>query len=285
MLALLLPELAGRATVLTVLDAWYLEVETLAERSTGLQRRLHRNSARRVRDYESAAYRGFDRVTVVTDAERDGLQAIDPDMRLAVIPNGVDVDFYGQALADAVDPDRIVFHGVMDYPPNIEAAELLARRVLPRVRQAHPTAHLALVGRAPAAQVRALERLPGVSVTGEVADLRPWLQGSRVSACLMRIGTGIKNKLLEAMAAGVPCVATSLAVRGLEVTPGRELLVGDDEETLARQLVQVLQDDALAARLAAAGRAYVRAKHDWDAVARSYEALYQDALATRRAAT
>ena len=285
MLALLGPELAGQATVLSVLDAWYLEVETLACESAGLRRRLYSNAADRVRQFEATQYRQFGRVITVSDAERDALHAIDPSMRLEVIPNGVDTDYYSARVAGAVDPDRIVFHGVMDYPPNVVATEFLVHRVLPRVRAVRPRAHLVVVGRSPTPEIRALARLPWVSVTGEVADIRPWLQGSRVSACLMRIGTGIKNKLLEAMACGVPCVATSFAVRGLTAAPGRELLVSDDEETLAAHLVRVLDDDALAARLGRAGQDYVRREHDWGDVARRYEAVYQEVLAAAGSAT
>jgi glycosyltransferase involved in cell wall biosynthesis len=178
-----------------------------------------------------------------------------------------------------------VFHGVMDYPPNINAAEFLARQVMPRVRAIRPQAKLALVGRAPTARIRALARQPGVEVTGEVPDLRPWLQGSRVGVCPMLIGTGIKNKLLEAMASGLPCVATTLSVRGLQVADGRELFVADDAEALAAHLVRLLDDDALAASIGAAGRAYVRAHHGWDRAVQSYEAVYQEVRAATPAST
>ncbi len=117
-----------------------------------------------------------------------------------------------------------------------------------------PDARLALVGRAPPPRVRALAGLPGVDVTGEVPDVRPWLTGSRVFVCPMVTGTGIKNKLLEAMATGLPCVATPLGLGGLRVHHGRELLVGSTAEAIAAALIQVLDDNDLADRLGRTAR-------------------------------
>ena len=164
----------------------------------------------------------------------------------------------------------------MSYAPNVLAAEFLARQVFPLVRAGLPEARLAIVGRKPSPRINALAQLDGVEVTGEVPDVVPWLAGSRVYACPMVSGTGIKNKLLEAMAAGAPCVVTPLALQGLTAEPGRDVLVGADAEELAAQLVRVLTDDELASRLGPAGRAYVLANHDWSAVARSYERVYDE---------
>jgi polysaccharide biosynthesis protein PslH len=152
--------------------------------------------------------------------------------------------------------------------------------VMPRVRAEHPCARLAIVGRSPSPAVLALDRLPGVEVVGPVSEMRPWLSRARAYACPMTTGTGIKNKLLEALANGVPTVAAPLALQGLRVEPGRELLVGRDESELATQLAAILADDELAASLSEAGRAYVRRHHDWDAVARAYTAVYREVAST-----
>jgi glycosyltransferase involved in cell wall biosynthesis len=163
---------------------------------------------------------------------------------------------------------------VMSYPPNVTAATFLARDVLPLVRVRRPQARLAIVGRAPVAAVRALGAQEGVQITGEVADVRPWLFRARAYVCPMRSGTGIKNKLLEAMATEAPCVATPLALQGLRVTPGVEVLVGSDARELAERVVDLLADPPLGRRLARAARQYVLQHHDWSAVARAYERVY-----------
>jgi glycosyltransferase involved in cell wall biosynthesis len=222
-------------------------------------------------------------VIVVSDADAAALRAVSPGLDVTVVPNGVDASHYAPDSTVGRDERRIVFTGVMSYAPNVLAAEFLARRVFPLVRAAVPEARLAIVGRKPSPRVAAIARLDAVEVTGEVPDVVPWLTGSRVYACPMISGTGIKNKLLEAMAAGVPCVATPLALQGLTAEPERDVLVGADEEELTAQLVRVLTDDDLAGRLGRASRAYVLANHDWSAVARAYERVY-DAVAGRVAA-
>ena len=271
--------LSDRPSVLVALDAWQLNVDARALAATGLRRRLLRSESVRVRRFISAEYGRFDRLVVVSDPDRDALREVDPSLDVAVVPNGVDAGFYAPDPDATRDPNRIVFTGLMSYAPNVLAAEYLARRILPRVRATRPDALLFLVGRAPAPRVRALAELDGVTVTGEVADIRPWLTGSSVYACPMISGTGIKNKLLEAMACGMPCVATPLALQGLRATPERELLVGRTEEELAGALVRVLGDEELATSLGREARAYACAEHDWEAVARAYEDVYREARA------
>ena len=269
--------LSGRPSVLAALDAWHLNVEARALLAGGIRRRLLLGEAARVRGFEATEYPRFRRIVVVSDADREALLAVDDRLPITVIPNGVDVEAYAPDTATVRDRDRIVFTGVMSYAPNVSAAELLARRVFPRVRAARPSARLAIVGRSPAPRVSALAG-PGVEVTGAVPDIRPWLTSSQVYACPMVSGTGIKNKLLEAMASELACVATPLALQGIDVEPGRDLLVGADEEALAAHIVRLLDDDERARALGRAARAYVSANHDWAAVARAYVRVYEEAM-------
>jgi glycosyltransferase involved in cell wall biosynthesis len=203
------------------------------------------------------------------------LHELNPSLDISVIPNGVDPHFF-EPTSVARDASRIVFTGTMNYPPNIVAARFLARRVFPRVRAVQPNAHLVIVGRDPDPDVVALAALDGVEVTGEVSDIRPWLRGSRVFVCPMLSGTGIKNKLLEAMASELPCVATPLALQGLAVRRGVQVLVGESEDELAGHIVKVLTDDPLAQRLGRAARAYVRATHSWRSFAQAHETVYRE---------
>lgn len=275
-LAALGPALRGVPSVLAALDAWYVFEQAEVDAAAGLKRWLLRGQAARVRRFESTAYGEFGRVVVVSEQDRDALLALDSELRVEVIPNGVDTEAF--APDDEVRPDRnrVIFTGVMSYTPNVVAAEFLARDVMPRVRERCPQARLAIVGRSPSPRVRGLAAEGEVEVVGEVPDLRPWLVGSRVYACPMRSGTGIKNKLLEALATGVPCVATPLATQGMTAEPGRHILVGADEDELAAHLVRVLSDDDLARSLGRAGREYVTAEHSWQAVARAYERVYRE---------
>jgi glycosyltransferase involved in cell wall biosynthesis len=272
------PLLESHPSVLVALDAWHLNVEANALVARGLRRRLLSAEAVRVRRFEATEYPRFGRVVVVSEEDRRALQELEPRLALEVVPNGVDADLYAPETGLERDPEQIVFTGVMSYAPNVTAAEFLARRVLPRVREEHPRARLAIVGREPRRRVRGLGALAGVEVTGEVPDVRPWLGRGRVYACPMLSGTGIKNKLLEAMASGVACVATPLALQGTRAVDGEHVLVAETDAEFARHVVRVLDDDGLAHRLGRAAREYVLAEHDWQAVAAAYERIYGEVL-------
>jgi glycosyltransferase involved in cell wall biosynthesis len=284
-LAALGADLRGHPAVMAALDAWHLNTDADAMAASGVRRRLLRGEAKRVRAFESRAFRSFDTVVAVSDGDRDALLALDPSLRVAVIPNGVDTERFAPDPSVPMDPDRVAFTGVLDYAPNVTAAVHLARDVLPLARARRPAAHLVLVGRSPSDEVRALAALDAVRVVGEVPEMRPWLTGSAVYVCPMRSGTGIKNKLLEAMACGVPCVASTLAVRGMRIERGRDVLVADSPRDLADAIVRVLDDQALAGALGAAGRRYVLAEHGWAAVARAYVEVYAAAIQRGRRVT
>jgi glycosyltransferase involved in cell wall biosynthesis len=279
-LAGLKQELAGMPKVLMVMDTWHLNVDARADAATGIRRPLLRADAQRIRRFEASEYRGFDRVVVSNEGDLAELRERDPTLPFVVVPIGFDASAYAPDPDALVDPNRIIFHGAMSYAPNVRAVEFLAGRVLPRVRAARPDAHLVIVGRDPAPRVVGLEELDGVHVTGEVDDMRSWLTGSRVWAGPFLDGTGIKTKLLEAMATDLPCVVTPLGHRGLDdITSGEQLLVGSSEEELAAHLVAVLEDDELARRLGRAGGDYVRPRYDWPAVGQAYDRLYEAVLA------
>ncbi len=269
------PDLERYPRVLAALDAHHVNVEAKVRVATGLHRLLLQHETRNVRRFEATAYARFDCVTTVTAADRDALLRLDPTLRIAVIPNGVDSARFTPLCVGEPDPSLLVFTGIMRYAPNVTAAQFLAREILPRVRARRPDARLALVGRDPSPSVRDLARLDGVTVTGEVADLRPWITSCRVYVCPMRDGTGIKNKLLEAMACGVPCVATPLAAQGIDGVAGCDLLLAKDADALADAVVRVLSDDELARRLATSARSYVVERHSWSAVAGAYEEIYR----------
>jgi glycosyltransferase involved in cell wall biosynthesis len=266
--------LSGVGSVLTAFDAWHLNVASMIERANPLRRPLIRAEVNHVRRFEASEFQHFGRVVVVSEQDKVALHELNPSLDISVIPNGVDTRFF-EKVSVVRDPSRIVFTGTMNHPPNIGAARFLARRVFPRVRALEPNAQLVIVGRDPDPDVVALSALDGVEVTGEVSDIRPWLRGSRVFVCPMLSGTGIKNKLLEAMASELPCVATPLALQGLATRPGMHVLVGESEDELAGHILRVLADDALAQRLGRAAYEYVRATHSWRSVAESYESVYQ----------
>ncbi|MFL5669945.1 MAG: glycosyltransferase, partial [Chloroflexota bacterium] len=175
----------------------------------------------------------------------------------------------------------LVFVGAMSFPPNVAAVTWFAEHVFPRVRALRPTTTFAIVGRDPAPAVSALASLPGVVVTGAVADVRPWLAQAAVVVCPMVSGSGIKNKVLEAMAMARPVVATSLAVDGLGVSPGIHVELADDSQAMTTTIVRLLDDAEGRASIGSAARAFVRGSYSWEACAERYEALYEELAGPR----
>jgi glycosyltransferase involved in cell wall biosynthesis len=268
----MLGSLAGLASALDVpaviapLDAWHLNVEAEAESAPRWVERVWRRAqVHAVRRFQAYAYRPFARVILVAEEDAHEVRALDPSLATVTIPIGVDSAAFAP---DGRPRSGILFTGVLDTPANDQAAVRLAERIMPLVRRSVPEATLSLVGRSPSPRVRNLD----ATVVPDVPDLREYLWAAGVYACPMTSGTGMKNKLLEAMAAGAPAVATSLACQGMRVRDGVELRIADDDEAFAAALIATLRAPG---ELGDKGRQYVIDHHDWDAVAKAYAAVYE----------
>jgi polysaccharide biosynthesis protein PslH len=187
----------------------------------------------------------------------------------------VDERLFAVEPARASEP-RLMFLGNLSVPHNVDAAVYAAREVLPRVRAVRPDATLWLVGAAPRPEVQALAEAPGVTVTGALPDLAPVLAAAHVMVAPLRFSSGIQNKVLEAMAAGLPVVTTSGVAGGV---PGSEglLRAADDADGLSREVLALLADPAAAAAQAERARAHARAHFSWDALARELERVVREA--------
>ncbi len=194
-----------------------------------------------------------------------------PGRPACVIPNGVDTRFYAPSAMPA-EQATLVFEGNLMFGPNVDAARRLVQEILPIVRRSVAEARVVLVGRNPAPEVRALAS-DSVTVTGTVDDVRPFLARGTLLACPMRLGSGIKNKILQAWAMARPVVATSASLGGLTARDGVNVLVRDDNEAFADAVVRVINDRQLAAALGAAGRRTVETEHGWAHRAAQFEAI------------
>jgi glycosyltransferase involved in cell wall biosynthesis len=221
-----------------------------------------------------------DRVVVTSPADAAALSKALKADRIAVIPNGVDLEYF--AYRPAPEADRIIFTGNMSWPPNEDAAEHFARDLMPAIRDHISGASFWIVGAQPSPRVQNLANLPGVHVTGTVADIRPWIWSASVYASPLRFGLGVKNKILEAMACGAPIVATSRSLSGTPLIDGQHALIADDDTKFAESVSRLLGDSALRDALGREARTKVETEYSWNSIASGYEAVYRDALARRR---
>lgn len=274
--------LATLPAIIVPYESHALRLERAVHDSPSTRERLRlRGAWLGARIYERIICRGFERVVVLGDADRDALRRASRHSRIEVIPNGVDVAETARAGREPL----MIFVGNFSYEPNARAASILVDAVLPRVRQQVPDARALLVGPSPSDHLLAAARGGAVDVTGWVPDVDPWLARAAVCVAPLTQGAGIKNKILEAMAAGLPVVTTPVGCEGIAAVDGEQVLIASSVDDLAALTVRVLRDPALGRRIGDAARAFVRRHHGWTDVAARYEALYQDVLAetTRQA--
>lgn len=228
------------------------------------------------RAYEGFMYRPYRSTVFVAQRDADYVTRLAPGLPTQVIANGVDTGYFTPPPAPARDPYQMVFVGNLGYAPNVDAAHLLATEVLPRVRAVFPNAALDLVGTNPSAAVQALAA-PGVTVTGWVDDVRPYLARAGVFVAPLVLGAGIKNKILEALAAGVPVAGTPEALSGIAAHDQQHARIAR-VDALADAVIALMRDPAGAAAMAGRGRDLVVREYSWHAAIGHYEALYDRVL-------
>jgi sugar transferase (PEP-CTERM/EpsH1 system associated) len=255
----------GVPRVMDMVDVDSAKWAQYAGRAPWPMRAVYALETRRMRALESAIASRFDRVVLATESERALLLAHAPGAPAATVRNGVEIGPEGAAVGGDPCP-TLLFAGQMDYLPNVDAVAILAREVLPLLRRRFPAAQLLVVGRCPTSTVRALGALPGVTVSGAVPDVRPYYERAWLFAAPLQIAQGVQTKVMEAMAAGMPVVTSSVVARGLldgGVVPGRDLLVADGAGAVAVAVARLLENPGERAALAAQGRARMKEAFSW----------------------
>jgi glycosyltransferase involved in cell wall biosynthesis len=248
-------------------------------------RLLRRENLWKLARYERNVARSL-AATVVCgpDDEKFSRAHIVPSAEIKVLPNGVDESFFDRSKfppEPAPDP-TILFCGAMDYSPNVSGLQWYFRECDPFVRRRLPLRRVLIVGKNPVPEVRALVQIPGVTVTGEVPDVRPYYQQSWVQMVPLLIGGGTRLKIVESLCLGTPVVSTTIGAQGLDLSSGEHLLLADQPTDFAAALGNILTNTALRSRLAEAGRAQVLAKYTWRRLGLElssyYSALKQGAI-------
>jgi glycosyltransferase involved in cell wall biosynthesis len=230
---------------------------------------------RGLRQYEFEAYRSADRLLVLTQEERFGILNYAPDLRITVIPSGVDTDYF-QPGDTAIKEQAIVFTGYYSDEPNRDAVMWFAHTVWPRLKSRYPDLAFYVVGPSPTSDMIELARKdPRIIVTGEVDDIRPYL------VCPNRLGSGMRGKILQAMASGVPVVATTQSAEGIPIQMGDNGFLADKPRIMAQYIDLLLGDPALQFSIAQHAREMVVEKFSWDRGVDLLEGVLDDVLAGR----
>ncbi len=229
------------------------------EKASLIKRPLFSMEYQRLLKYERRVFDMFDNKTIISYPDQRLIDHPEKE-KIHVIPNGVDHDFFKPQKKDK--KYDIVFTGNMAYPPNVDASEFLVNEIMPHVWKKYPGAKLLLAGASPTKRVLNLGR-KNVTVSGWMDDIRDSYAESKIFIAPMRIGTGLQNKLLEAMSMQIPTITTPLANDALCAKDGEEILIGENSESLGNQIISLLEDKEKREKLAIAGYDFVHQNHSW----------------------
>lgn len=278
-----LEEANGTPRVMDFVDADSEKLREYARLGRFPQSALYALEADRLARYEGRIAATFDASIFISEAEAQIVRPHAPGRDFSIIRNGVDLDVF-RPDPDGARPREpvVVFTGVMGYFPNVDAVTYFAHDILPRVRAEIPAARFAIVGRDPSVAVRRLAQLPGVTVTGAVPDVRPYLSEAALAVAPFRIARGVQNKVLEAMSSGLPVVGTQLAFQGITANDADGVRAADSAEAFAKEVVTLLRDPSLRRDLGQRARRYVEQHHRWEEVGAILEAKLLQLVEARR---
>ncbi|HVR75160.1 MAG TPA: TIGR03087 family PEP-CTERM/XrtA system glycosyltransferase [Planctomycetota bacterium] len=244
---------------------------------------IYSTEERRLLEYERHLARRASCTLVRTELEREDCMRLIPGARFEVLSNGVDLDFFKPA-GPKTPSSNMVFTGVMDYFPNVQAVMYFANEVLPLIQEEVPDASFTIVGTRPTCKVLALGRRPGIVVTGQVPDVRPYIRLAAVAVAPLLLARGIQNKVLEAMAMETPVVTTRAAFRGVDAPVGDGVVPADNPRAFADRVLELLKDPALAAEIGRRGRLLVERRYVWDEQLARLESILNEVVPADREA-
>ena len=234
--------------------------------------------------YERAICRHADHIAACSGADANAIRALLPPTSnlqppISIIPNGVDTDHFvpsDEVCAKPLAELSMVFAGKMDFRPNIDAMLWFCDEILPRIRAEIPLAHIVIVGQKPAPRLAALRERQDVQVTGMVPDTRPYIADAAVYVVPLRMGSGTRLKVLEAMAMGKAIVSTARGVEGIDLVANRDAVLADTPDAFARAVIALLRDADRRRALAQAARALAEEQYDWRKIIPKFEQMYEN---------
>jgi len=233
---------------------------------------------RRMRKYEAFACQRFDRVLAVSQADKLKLEGEFGIHDIAVIPTGVDTEYFASRKEKTV-PGSLVFTGSMDWLPNQDAISYFCEEIFPLVKRQVPEAKLWVVGRNPSDRILELsQKNENIIITGTVEDVRPYMVQAQIYIVPLRVGGGTRIKIFEAMAMGLPVISTSIGAEGLDITPDKNIVIGDGAEDFADGIIELLRNESKRNKIAEEGRRLVTQTHDWKRVAQILSRVCEEVI-------
>jgi sugar transferase (PEP-CTERM/EpsH1 system associated) len=231
------------------------------------------------RSHEKRSYKKFDYCTAVTQRDKMILDSYSPASNVIVIPNGVDISYF-KPITTKEDFPSLIFVGDMSSSTNASAVLYFYVKIFPSVLKKYPNTKFYAVGRNPPKEIQQLSLDESVIVTEDVNDVRLYLAKASIVVISITGGTGIKNKVLEAMAMGKPVVTTSIGAQGIEVSPGKNIVIADKPKEFAKRVVELLSDEQLRQKIAQNGRRLVGNNYPWENVADMLNVLFEEIVRT-----
>jgi len=244
--------------VMDYMDAFSEGFKRQSQQYFGPKSLLYKLEGKRIASYESSIRSNYNNAYIISEQDKNLL-----NLPLSILKNGIDSSF--RETLNLNKEFDLCFVGNMSYPPNVLAAEFLVKQILPLVQIEHPNAKLLIAGAKPNAKVKSLES-KSVKVSGWMEDIRQAYSSSKIFVAPLFIGTGLQNKLLEAMAQGLPCITTELCNNALQAIEGEQILISNTRESFAENIISILNNPDIFNKQIASAKGFIKDNYDWDLI-------------------
>ena len=261
-------------------------LDYMDELSKGMERRIPKSvfwkrpflrmETKRLLEYENLIFDYFENKTIISEQDRNLIYHPD-QKKIFIIPNGVDTDYFKSE--KKVKTSDLLFNGNMSYPPNVDCVLYIAEKILPEIQKKYPEIKMLISGANPAKKVTDLSKKnKAVTVSGWMDDIREAYDSSEIFLAPMQIGTGVQNKLLEAMSMEIPCITSDLANNGLGAEHGKNILIGNSPSEIAIHIDKLLSDKQFAATVGSAGREFVCSRYNWKSATAKLNRIFEQSV-------
>lgn len=232
----------------------------------------------KIRSYECKMYSKFNKCLLASPVDKKFMEKLHADLPIEVIPNGVDLEYFKPQITEEEFPS-LVFTGFMNYIPNEDAMIYFCSKILPLVEETYSQIKCYIVGKGVSDKLRkAVANKKNVMLTGFVEDVKTFINKASIFICPLRMGTGIKNKVLEAMAMRKPVISSSFGAESINVVPGKDIMIADKPEEFAKHIIELLKDKNKRFEIGTNARRLVENNHDWSFLGKAMDKIYKEAV-------